>query len=56
MMRKSDKRGNAYIEYLLLTLLIAFGAMWLFDGGNFQGVRGNVDTSFNNMIDEITTP
>ena len=55
-MGKDCSRGNAFIEYLMLVLLIAFGVMWFFDGGNFQGVRANVDTSFNNMINEITTP
>jgi hypothetical protein len=48
--------GNAYIEYLMLVLLIAFGLMWFYDGGNFQGTRDQVNTSFNSMIDEITTP
>jgi hypothetical protein len=55
-MRKSRHAGNVFLEYLLLTLMVAFGCLWFYDNGNYQGVRGNVDSSFNNMINELTTP
>jgi hypothetical protein len=56
MMRKSGRLGNVFIEYLMLSLLVAFGVVWFYNGAQFQGVRANVDSSFNNMINEIAIP
>ena len=53
-MRKESDRGNAFIEYLMLTILIMIGVLWFYDKGNYQGVRDNVNLSFTNMINQIT--
>lgn len=55
-MKKMTNRGNAFMEYLMIAILVAVGAVWFFDGGNWRGARANVDTSFTNLINEIVTP
>jgi len=46
-------RGNAFIEYFVLALLVFGAALWFFDGGNFRGVRQNVESTFTNLITRV---
>ena len=47
------ERGNAFIEYFVLAMIVLAAAIWFFDGGQFQGVRGNVETTFTGLIDQV---
>ncbi len=49
MMQKDSRpasRGSAYIEYFLAAAAMFAAAMWLFDGGNLQGIRSSYDARF----------
>ena len=46
-------RGNAFIEYFILALIVLGATIWFFNGGSFQGVRENVDTSFTTLINKV---
>ena len=55
-MRKESRlgeRGNAFIEYFILALITLGAAIWFLDGGNFQGVRAEVETTFTGLIDQV---
>ena len=47
------EQGNAFIEYFVLALIVLGAALWFFDDGNFQGVKGNVETTFTGLIDQV---
>ena len=47
------ERGNAFVEYFVLALIVLGATIWFFDGGNFQGVRQNVETTFTNLITKV---
>ena len=47
------ERGNTFIEYFVLALIVLGAAIWFFDGGNFQGVRQSTETTFTNLIDKV---
>ncbi len=49
-------RGSAYIEYFVVAAAFAAAALWLFDGGNFHGLRGTVDARFNAQMVDLAGP
>jgi len=46
-------RGNVFIEYIVLAMLVLAAAIWFYNGGDFQGVRQNVDATFTNLINQV---
>ena len=50
------QRGNAFIEYFVLALIVLGATLWFFDGGNFRGVRQSVEDAATRMIDEVAKP
>ena len=50
------QRGNAFIEYFVLALIVLGATLWFFDGGNFRGVRQSVEDAATHMIDEVAKP
>lgn len=44
--RISSRAGTAYVEYFLAALAFTLAAVWLFQGGLFQGVKGALDAQF----------
>ena len=48
-----DKRGNTFIEYLVIAGIVLLATAWFFDGGNFQGARQNAESAFRNLAVQI---
>jgi hypothetical protein len=53
---RKTKRGSAYIEYFVAAAAMAGAAMWLYQGGNFQGVRGTLKGAFDWQMGSIAGP
>ena len=47
MMMRLNKNGSAYVEYFIAAIAFTATAIWMFDSGNFQGLRGALETQFN---------
>ena len=52
----SNRRGNAFIEYFVLALIVLAATVWFFDGGNYRGVQQSANDAATNMITEIAKP
>ena len=46
-------RGSAFVEYFIAAVAMAAAAMWLWQGGNFQGIRPILEGTFNSQMSDI---
>lgn len=49
-----NNSGNAYIEYLVLATIVLLATVAFYDGGNFQGTRGQAEQAFDHLVTEMT--
>lgn len=54
--RRHFEKGSAYVEYFLAAAAMAAAAMWFFQDGNYQGVRGTLDGTFTTQMRAIAGP
>ena len=50
---KLDRRGNAFIEYFILALVVLLATLAFYSGGTFNGVRVKVEDAFNGAMNEV---
>ena len=46
-------RGNAFIEYFILALVVLLATLVFYSGGSFNGVRSKVEDAFNGAMNEV---
>ena len=51
-----NKRGNAYIEYFVLALIVALATIAFYQGNNFSRARASVEGAFNTSVNRILAP
>ena len=48
-----DERGNAFIEYFVLAMVVLLATLAFYSGGSFNGVRSKVEDAFNGAMNEV---
>ncbi len=49
-----NRRGNFFIEYLILSLIVILATIWLYDNGDFHGVKQTTSDAIDGLAGEIT--
>lgn len=50
------RRGSAYVEYFIAAAAVAAASIWLFQGGDYQGIRATIEGPFDAMMADIAGP
>ncbi|GEM_PF-6907077 len=45
-MMRLNTSGSAYVEYFVAAIAFTLAAIWMFDSGNFQGLKSALTTQF----------